>query len=68
MAQEPELEEWEVRVEAESALAYLLMDTDTGAQAWFPKSQVSLPKRNLITDMATAEIPVWLLREKGWSD
>lgn len=34
---------------------------------WFPKSQVSFRRRNTRTGEALAEIPLWLLDEKGWN-
>jgi hypothetical protein len=52
----------------ETAAAYLLQDREeTTREAFFPKSQVSFQRRNIKTGEATAEIPLWLLTEKGWN-
>jgi hypothetical protein len=52
---------------SETEAAFLLEQADRpGRQAWFPKSQVSFQRRNIKTGDAMAEIPAWLLREKGW--
>lgn len=57
-----------VTVIKESAKAFFLHDKDEmGADAWFPKSQISFETRNINTGDAIAEIPAWLLKEKGWS-
>jgi len=56
-----------VRILRETDKAYELQEHDDVARiAWFPKSQVSFKRRNIHTGHATAEIPLWLLREKGW--
>ena len=56
---------WLIR---ETAGAYLLRDRDEETrEAFFPKSQVSFRYRNPRTKEATAEIPLWLLDEKGWN-
>lgn len=52
----------------ETAAAYLLQDREEPSrQAFFPKSQISFQRRNIKTGDATAEIPLWLLTEKGWN-
>jgi len=52
----------------ETDKAYLLRDReDAGRSAFFPKSQVSFQRRNIKTGEAVAEIPLWLLTEKGWN-
>lgn len=38
-----------------------------GQKALFPKSQVSFKRRNVKTGAALAEIPVWLLKDRGWA-
>ena len=43
-----------------------LLKTETDGEAWFPKSHVSFKRRNVKTQEALAEIPLWLLKEKGW--
>jgi hypothetical protein len=51
----------------ETSAAFLLEDRDEpGRQAWFPKSQISFQRRNIKSGDALAEIPEWLLEEKGW--
>lgn len=62
-----ELEKVECRVIGESEKAYQLQEA-TGEQrtAWFPKSHVSFSRRNVKTQEAVAEIPMWLLKSKGW--
>lgn len=57
-----------VRVVKETEKAYFLRDKDEmGEDAWFPKSQISFERRNTKTGDAIAEIPNWLLKEKGWA-
>jgi hypothetical protein len=52
----------------ETAAAFLLQDREElSRQAFFPKSQISFQRRNIKTGEATAEIPLWLLTEKGWN-
>ena len=63
----PELETVLCHVIRETEKAYLLQDDDCPErQSYFPKSQVSFARRNIKTGAATAEIPLWLLAEKGW--
>jgi len=66
MSQETEIVRCQVI--RETAAAYLLRDRDEiTREAYFPKSQVSFQRRNIKTGEATAEIPLWLLTEKGWN-
>ena len=62
-----ELETVRCQVIRETAAAYLLRDAEEKREAYFPKSQVSFTRRNVITGEATAEIPLWLLSSKGWN-
>lgn len=55
------------KVIRETAAAFLLRDAEEDREAYFPKSQVSFSRRNVITGDATAEIPLWLLNSKGWN-
>lgn len=56
------------QVMRETTAAYLLRDKDElTREDFFPKSQVSFTRRNVITGEATAEIPLWLLNSKGWN-
>lgn len=41
-------------------------DNDFEREAFFPKSQINFDRRNVKTGRAVAQIPVWLLKEKGW--
>ena len=61
----PELETINVTISRETEKAFL-MKNDEGAEAWFPKSQVSFKRRNVKTGEAVAEIPVWLLDKNDW--
>ena len=61
------LETVRCKVIRETAAAFLLRDADEEREAYFPKSQVSFTRRNVITGEATAEIPLWLLTAKGWN-
>ncbi len=36
-------------------------------EAWFPASRISYKRRNTITGVALAEIPVWLLDQRKWT-
>jgi hypothetical protein len=57
------------RVISESASAVKLEDgNDTSRVAWFPKSQIHFRSRNINTGIAVAEIPLWLLKSKGWDE
>lgn len=38
-----------------------------GNEGLFPKSQVSFKQRNVKTGEAVAEIPEWLLKDRGWT-
>ena len=52
----------------ETSGAWLLRDRDEPSrEAYFPKSQISFRRRNIKTGEAEAEIPLWLLTEKGWN-
>lgn len=62
-----EFEPVAVTVLKETEKAFQLRDKDEmGPDAWFPKSQISFERRNIKTGDAIAEIPNWLLKEKGW--
>lgn len=62
-----ETDDVECVVLRETEKAYFLQDkNDESREAYFPKSQVSFKRRNVLTKEAVAEIPLWLLREKGW--
>lgn len=67
MPREPELDEIEVTVVNDDPdnkqYCFGLAD---GRAAWFPKSEVSFKRRNVITGKAVAEIPMWLLKDRGW--
>jgi len=70
-----ETESVSVEVKLETNKAYYLRDlasdkldcTDEDACAWFPKSQIHFSTYNIKTKKATAVIPLWLLKEKGWN-
>ena len=63
-----EVETVRCQVIRETDAAFRLRDHDEPSrEAWFPKSQVSFARRNTKTGDATAEIPLWLLTEKGWN-
>ena len=62
-----ELEKVSVLVTGETELAYHFKERDgEEREAWFPKSHVSFAQRNVKTFKAVAEIPMWLLKKKGW--
>jgi hypothetical protein len=68
-----QIETVECIVIRETYLAYFLRERnehgrDPGRAAYFPKSQVSFKRRNIKTGAATAEIPLWILTEKGWNE
>lgn len=63
-----DLENVECSVIKETEKAYHLREDGEQREAWFPKSQVSFARRNIKTGVAVAEIPLWLLREKGWAE
>lgn len=66
---EPELETIACIVVDERERAFLLRDgLDLDREDWFPKSQISFSRRNMKTGHAVAEIPLWLLNEKGWNE
>lgn len=44
------------------------LKNEEGKIDWFPYSQISFKKKNLITKEAIAEIPMWLLNAKGWNE
>lgn len=62
-----ELEKVECTVIGETEKAFHLQEA-TGEKRtdWFPKSHVSFSSRNVKTQEAVAEIPMWLLKSKGW--
>lgn len=61
------IETVECEVISETEKAYLLRDRFTaGRSDYFPKSQVSFKRRNIKTGEAIAEIPMWLIKSKGW--
>ncbi|MBK1883681.1 hypothetical protein JIN85_14785 [Luteolibacter pohnpeiensis] len=63
-----DIEKVECTVVGESDLAYQLRDKASESRvAWFPKSQVSFARRNRTTGESLAEIPLWLLNQKGWN-
>lgn len=65
---DPETETVACVVLKETEKAYYLEDGDNPDRAaWFPKSQVSFRSRNVKTGVAVAEIPLWLLENKGWN-
>lgn len=52
----------------ETEKAWYLQDKDNEDRCdYFPKSQVTFKRRNAITGEAVAEIPLWLLENKGWN-
>lgn len=61
-----ETDDVKVTVVKETEKAYLFKSED-GEEAYFPKSQVSFKRRNMLTGVTLAEIPLWLLTEKGWN-
>jgi len=62
-----DLEKVSVIVTNETDKAFQFKERDgEERQEWFPKSHVSFSQRNIKTGMAVAEIPFWLLKEKGW--
>lgn len=64
----PETDKVRCVVVGETAKAYSLRDgNDETRVAWFPKSEISFERRNIITGVAVAEIPLWLLEAKGWN-
>jgi hypothetical protein len=61
------IEKVNVVVTGETMKAYEFRDGDNPDRiAWFPKSEVSFSRRNINTGVAVAEIPMWLLKAKGW--
>lgn len=62
---EVETDDVPVTITNESDRGYKFTD-ENGKEEWFPKSQVSFKYRNPITGKATATIPLWLLKNKGW--
>ncbi len=64
-----ELETVTVTILRETPAAWLMRDhNDPEREAYFPKSQVSFKRRNVQTGEAVAEIPLWLLKSKGWDE
>ena len=64
-----ETDDVECVVLRETEKAYALQDkSDPDRRDFFPKSQVSFKRRNVNTGEALVEIPLWLLREKGWNE
>lgn len=61
---EPETDELKVTVEGETNTSYHLKCGEKSA--YFPKSQVSFKRRNVKSGEAVAEIPIWLLKDRGW--
>lgn len=62
-----ELDDVACTVIDESDKAWKLRDNnDSTREAWFPKSEISFKRRNSKTGDALAEIPLWLLKSKGW--
>lgn len=51
----------------ETDKAVMLIDEEDRS-AWFPKSQINFKRRNMKTGAAIAEIPLWLLEDKGWNE
>ena len=66
---EPETDIVKVTIVKESDKAFLMTDDNStdNPEAWFPKSEVTFKRRNVITGKAVAEIPLWLLSAKGWN-
>lgn len=53
----------------ETEKAFLLRDKDQPEREdWFPKSEIHFERRNVKTGDATANIPLWLLKAKGWNN
>ena len=56
-----------VTVTASTGKAYRLRDNEnTEREDWFPASEISFDRRNVKTGDAVADIPLWLLKAKGW--
>lgn len=52
----------------ETPAAWLMRDRDNPErQAYFPQSEITFQRRNIKTGDAVAEIPLWLLKAKGWN-
>lgn len=52
----------------ETEKAFLLRDgSNPERESWFPKSEVFFHMRNVKTGKATADVPLWLLKAKGWN-
>lgn len=62
---DPETDDVACWITDETPKAYRLK-TDTHGEAWFPKSETVFKRRNMKTGDAVAELPLWLLRAKGW--
>lgn len=57
-----------VTVTASTGKAYRLRDNNaTEREDWFPAGEISFNRRNVKTGDAVAEIPLWLLKAKGWN-
>ena len=63
---DPETDIVECHVVRETDKAYLLRDGETKKESWFPKSEVVFEERNIKTGHAHADIPIWILENKGW--
>lgn len=56
-----------VTVTASTGKAFRLRDNASPEREdWFPASEISFDRRNVKTGDALAEIPLWLLKAKGW--
>lgn len=66
MPREPELDEVQVFVTRDIPGEKCYTLTGRHGDAMFPKSEVSFKRRNVKTGAALAEIPVWLLKDRGW--
>lgn len=62
-----ELELVSCKVVRTTEKAFQLQELDGDKRTeWFPQSFVSFKRRNANTGEALAEIPMWLLKAKGW--
>jgi hypothetical protein len=61
-----ELDEVEVMVSRDEPGEKQYQFTSDFGIACFPKSQVSFKSRNTKTGVAIAQIPVWLMQDRGW--
>jgi hypothetical protein len=65
---EPKTEIIHVTILRETRAAWLMRDCDNPErEAYFPQSEISFKRRNIKTGDAMAEIPLWLLEQKGWN-